>query len=46
MGTWVKDPNALPRFAHHASQTGDSTATRVGVILSEQVGSMNEDSSP
>jgi len=33
-GTWVLDPNAL----------GDSTATLVGAILSEQVGSMNEES--
>jgi putative transposase len=46
MGTWVKDPNALPRFAHHASQTGDSTSTVIGAILSQQVGSMNEESSP
>ena len=45
VGTWVIDLNALPRFAHHASQTGDSTATLVGAILLEQVGSMNEESS-
>ena len=44
-GTWVKDSNALPRFAHHASQTGDSTSTLAGAILLEQVGSMNEESS-
>ncbi len=36
VGTWVKDPNA----------SGDSTSTRVGAILPEQVGSMNEESSP
>ena len=36
-GTWINDPNALPRFAHHASQTGDSTSTVVGEILSQQV---------
>jgi putative transposase len=35
MGTWVKDPNA----------SGDSTATRVGAILPEQVESVNEESS-
>jgi putative transposase len=34
VGTWVKDPNA----------SGDSTSTLAGVILSEQVGSMNEES--
>ena len=34
VGTWVKDPNA----------SGDSTATLIGAILSEQVGSMNEES--
>jgi putative transposase len=34
MGTWIKDPNA----------SGDSTSTLIGVILSEQVGSMNEES--
>jgi putative transposase len=34
MGTWVIDPNA----------SGDSTSTRAGAILSEQVGSMNEES--
>ncbi len=44
VGTWVLNPNALPRFAHHASQTGDSTSTLIGAILSEQVGSMNEES--
>jgi putative transposase len=36
VGTWVIDPNA----------SGDSTSTRVGAILPEQVGSMNEESSP
>ena len=35
VGTWVLDPNA----------SGDSTATLVGAILSEQVGSVNEESS-
>ncbi|HEY9598129.1 MAG TPA: transposase, partial [Cyanophyceae cyanobacterium] len=35
MGTWVKDPNA----------SGDSTSTVIGAILSQQVGSMNEESS-
>ena len=35
VGTWVIDPNA----------SGDSTATLVGAILLEQVGSMNEESS-
>lgn len=35
VGTWVLDPNA----------SGDSTATLAGVILSGQVGSMNEESS-
>jgi len=44
VGTWVLNPNALPRFAHHASQTEDSTSTLIGAILSEQVGSMNEES--
>ncbi len=34
VGTWVIDPNAL----------GDSTSTLIGVILSEQVGSMNKES--
>jgi len=34
VGTWVIDPNA----------SGDSTATLVGAILLEQVGSMNEES--
>jgi putative transposase len=34
MGTWVLNPNA----------SGDSTATRVGAILPEQVGSVNEES--
>jgi putative transposase len=34
MGTWVIDPNA----------SGDSTSTLAGAILSEQVGSMNEES--
>jgi putative transposase len=35
-GSAVEDPNA----------SGDSTSTRVGAILSEQVGSWNEESSP
>jgi putative transposase len=35
VGTWVYDPNA----------SGDSTSTLAGAILSEQVGSMNEESS-
>ena len=35
-GTWILNPNA----------SGDSTSTLVGAILSEQVGSMNEESSP
>lgn len=34
VGTWVKHPNA----------SGDSTSTLIGEILSEQVGSMNEES--
>jgi putative transposase len=34
IGTWVIDPNA----------SGDSTSTRIGVILSEQVKSVNEES--
>ncbi|MEW6493102.1 MAG: transposase [Cyanobacteriota bacterium] len=34
VGTWVKDPNA----------SGDSTATLIGAILLEQVGSVNEES--
>jgi putative transposase len=34
VGTWIKDPNA----------SGDSTSTLIGAILSEQVGSMNEES--
>jgi putative transposase len=33
-GTWVLDPNA----------SGDSTSTLIGAILSEQVGSLNEES--
>jgi putative transposase len=36
VGTWVIDPNA----------SGDSTSTLAGAILSGQVGSMNEESSP
>jgi putative transposase len=36
MGTWVKDPNA----------SGDLASTLIGAILSEQAGSMNEESSP
>jgi putative transposase len=36
VGTWVKDPNA----------SGDSTATLAGAIWREQVGSVNEESSP
>jgi putative transposase len=35
VGTWVIDPNA----------SGDSTSTVIGAILSQQVGSMNEESS-
>ena len=35
-GTWLLDPNA----------SGDSTSTCAGEILHEQVGSMNEESSP
>ncbi|WP_414541540.1 RNA-guided endonuclease InsQ/TnpB family protein [Nostoc sp. CCY0012] len=35
-GTWILDPNA----------SGDSTSTHAGEILYEQVGSMNEESSP
>ncbi|UKO99979.1 RNA-guided endonuclease InsQ/TnpB family protein [Nostoc sp. UHCC 0870] len=35
-GTWILDPNA----------SGDSTSTCAGEILHEQVGSMNEESSP
>lgn len=35
-GTWILDPNA----------SGDSTSTHAGEILSEQVGSQNEESSP
>ncbi|VXD16977.1 RNA-guided endonuclease InsQ/TnpB family protein [Planktothrix paucivesiculata] len=35
VGTWILDPNA----------SGDSTSTQAGVILSEQVGSVNEESS-
>lgn len=35
-GTWISDPNA----------SGDSTSTLAGEILYEQVGSMNEESSP
>ncbi|MEH2077450.1 MAG: transposase [Nostoc sp.] len=35
-GTWILDPNA----------SGDSTSTHAGEILSEQVGSMIEESSP
>jgi putative transposase len=34
VGTWVLNPNA----------SGDSTSTLAGAILSEQVGSMNEES--
>ncbi|HEY9711537.1 MAG TPA: transposase [Oculatellaceae cyanobacterium] len=36
VGTWINHPNA----------SGDSTSTEIGAILSEQVGSMNEESSP
>ena len=46
VGTWVLNANALPRFAHHASQTGDLTSTLAGAILSGQAESMNEESSP
>jgi putative transposase len=34
VGTWIKDPNAL----------GDSTSTEIGASLSQQVGSVNEES--
>lgn len=34
VGTWILDPNA----------SGDSTSTLIGAILSEQVGSLNEES--
>jgi putative transposase len=36
VGTWVIDPNA----------SGDSTSTVIGAIVSEQVGSVNEESPP
>jgi len=36
VGTWVLNPNA----------SGDSTSTLIGAILSEQVGSWNEESPP
>ncbi|NMG20731.1 RNA-guided endonuclease InsQ/TnpB family protein [Brasilonema bromeliae] len=36
VGTWILDPNA----------SGDSTSTPIGAILSEQVGSKSEESSP
>lgn len=36
VGTWILDPNA----------SGDSTSTPIGAILSEQVGSLSEESSP
>jgi putative transposase len=36
VGTWVQDPNA----------SGDSTSTVLGASLFQQVGSMNEESSP
>jgi putative transposase len=44
VGTWVLNPNAMPRFAHQASPTGDLASTRVGAILSEQAESLNEQS--
>jgi putative transposase len=43
-GTWVIDPNATLR--ERLRRTGDSTSTHAGEILYEQVGSMNEESSP
>ena len=44
VGTWVLNPNALPRFAHHASQTGDLTSTVLGESLFQQAESMTEES--
>jgi putative transposase len=44
VGTWVLNPNALPCFAHHASQTGDLASTVLGESLFQQAGSMNEES--
>ncbi|HEY9632947.1 MAG TPA: transposase [Coleofasciculaceae cyanobacterium] len=46
VGTWVQDPNAMPRFAHQASPTGDSTSALAGAILLKQVESLSEESSP
>ncbi|MBD2199201.1 MULTISPECIES: RNA-guided endonuclease InsQ/TnpB family protein [Calothrix] len=43
-GTWILDPNATLR--ERQGRTGDSTSTHAGVILSEQVGSKIEESSP
>jgi putative transposase len=43
-GTWILDPNATLR--ERQGRTGDSTSTHTGEILSEQVGSMIEESSP
>ncbi|NES23867.1 MAG: transposase, partial [Symploca sp. SIO3E6] len=43
-GTWIIDPNAMPRFAHHASQTGDLASTVFGSGQKQQTESMSEES--
>jgi putative transposase len=41
VGTWV---DASTSLSIHPNASGDSTSTLIGAILSEQVGSMNEES--
>jgi putative transposase len=43
VGTWV---DASTSLSIHPNASGDSTSTRIGAILSEQVGSWNEESPP
>ncbi|MDJ0695740.1 hypothetical protein [Mastigocoleus sp. MO_188.B34] len=46
VGTWVSDdPNAMTRFARHATQTGDLAPTVLGANLSQQAESVNKESS-
>jgi putative transposase len=44
VGTWINHPNAMPRFAHHALQTGDLASTVIGASLFQQAGSLSEES--
>src|SRR4028119_1742220 len=45
VGTWVKDFGVSAQ-SNDPNASGDSTSTLAGAILPEQVGSMNEESSP